>query len=158
MANLPPPLALDVRRDPWPVTRVAGAFSANTAHILSWSSVECMFAGLARVVGPGGLFCLYGPFNEGGEYTSAGNAQLDVWLRARNERDARDNGSRSITPVGCLLSENGFGSYPRCRVPVVIPAGGAGACRWFRGRGKYVSALSRSGNPSPVPPPHRSSH
>lgn len=50
-----------------------------------------MFSGLSRIVEPAGLFCLYGPFNEGGEYTSAGNAQLDRWVRARNpESGLRD--------------------------------------------------------------------
>lgn len=93
-----------MHRDPWPVARVAGAFSANTAHILSWPGVECMFAGLARVVEPAGSFCLYGPFNEGGEYTSAGNAQLDGWLRARNPA----SGLRDFDAICALAKRTGF--------------------------------------------------
>ena len=104
-ANLPPPLALDVHRYPWPVARVDGAFSANTAHILSWEGVECMFFGLSRVVAPGGLFCLYGPFNEGAAYTSEGNAQLDAWLRAQDPA----SGLRDIGDISALAIRTGFG-------------------------------------------------
>lgn len=95
---------LDVHRDPWPVARADGAFSANTAHILSWGDVELMFSGLSRVVEPAGLFCLYGPFNEGGEYTSAGNAQLDAWARARDPA----SGLRDLDDIFGLARCTGF--------------------------------------------------
>ena len=113
LANLPPPLELDVHRDPWPVTRADGAFSANTAHILSWEGVELMFSGLARVVEAAGLFCLYGPFNEGGEYTSAGNAQLDAWVRARNPA----SGLRDLDDLGALARRTGFGLAANYSLP-----------------------------------------
>lgn len=104
LANFPPPLALDVHHEPWPVVRADGAFSANTAHILSWEGVELMFAGLSRVVESGGLFCLYGPFNEGGAYTSEGNAQLDAWLRVRNPV----SGLRDLDDIYALATRTGF--------------------------------------------------
>lgn len=104
LANLPPPLVLDVHQYLWPVSRVKGAFSANTAHILSWKGVERMFAGLSQVVEPAGFFCLYGPFNEGGKYTSEGNAQLDVWLRAQDSA----SGLRDFDDVCALAVRTGF--------------------------------------------------
>jgi cyclopropane fatty-acyl-phospholipid synthase-like methyltransferase len=83
-ANILPPLALDVCRDSWPETTYDAVYSANTAHIMGTPEVECLFAGLDRVLEPGGIFCLYGPFNYGGNYTSASNARFDEWLKARD--------------------------------------------------------------------------
>lgn len=86
LPNVLPPLALDVDDDPWPEEQVDGVFSANTTHIMSWPQVERMFAGVGRVLGAGGVFCLYGPFNYAGSHTSDSNARFDAWLKARDPR------------------------------------------------------------------------
>jgi cyclopropane fatty-acyl-phospholipid synthase-like methyltransferase len=83
-ANILPPLALEVCDDAWPATRYDAVFSANTAHIMSWPQVECLFAGVGRALQPGGVFCLYGPFNYAGNYTSESNANFDHWLKVRD--------------------------------------------------------------------------
>lgn len=82
--NVRPPLELDVDSGPWPDQTFDAAFSANTAHILSWPQVERMFAGLDSVLQDGGVFALYGPFNYRGGYTSDSNARFDQWLKARD--------------------------------------------------------------------------
>ncbi len=82
--NILPPLTLDVCRDPWPSTRFDAVFSANTAHIMAWPEIECMFEGVGRVLEAGGVFCLYGPFNYGGNFTSESNARFEQWLKARD--------------------------------------------------------------------------
>ena len=46
--------------------------------------VEAFFLGLENVLEPGGLMCVYGPFNYGGNYTSESNARFDQWLAAQN--------------------------------------------------------------------------
>lgn len=79
-----PPLALDVDNDSWPMEPMDAVFSANTTHIMSWPQVQKMFAGIGRVLVCGGVFCLYGPFNYGGTYTSPGNARFDAWLKTRD--------------------------------------------------------------------------
>lgn len=82
LANVRPPLALDVDSPDWPEELVADAvFSANTAHIMHWPSVRTMIAGVGRLLRPGGLFFLYGPFNYGGRHTSESNARFDLSLR-----------------------------------------------------------------------------
>jgi hypothetical protein len=43
-----------------------------------------MFAGIGRVLAPGGIVCLYGPFNYHGAFTSESNARFDAWLKARD--------------------------------------------------------------------------
>jgi len=84
LPNVRPPLSLDVSQDDWGVTSVDGVFSANTTHIMSWPQVAAMFAGVGRVLMPGGVFCLYGPFNYQGRYTSESNARFDEWLKQRD--------------------------------------------------------------------------
>jgi uncharacterized protein (DUF924 family) len=82
--NLRVPIALDVDRDPWPEGAFDAAFSANTAHIMSWPQVERMFHRAAAALRPGAPFLLYGPFDYDGRPTSASNAQFDASLRARD--------------------------------------------------------------------------
>ena len=83
LANVKHPLALDVRDTPWPVSATDAMFSANTLHIMDYASVEAFFRGVARVLTAGGTLVVYGPFNYGGQFTSASNAQFDAALRAR---------------------------------------------------------------------------
>jgi hypothetical protein len=73
-----------VCRDEWPQKSYDAAFSANTAHIMAWSQVECFMRGIGRVLQSGGVFCLYGPFNYNGQYTSESNARFDSWLKSRD--------------------------------------------------------------------------
>jgi cyclopropane fatty-acyl-phospholipid synthase-like methyltransferase len=84
LANLRGPIRLDVMDPHWPVITVNHAFTANTAHIMSWTEVEAMFEGIGKVLAPKGLFCLYGPVNRDGNYTSESNRQFDEMLRARD--------------------------------------------------------------------------
>src|SRR5262245_17316598 len=77
------PIELDVDK-PWPAIDADAAFSANTAHIMSWAQVEHMFQGVARLLPTGGVFALYGPFHYGGRPTSPSNARFDAMLRARD--------------------------------------------------------------------------
>ena len=84
LPNLRGPLQLDVLQVRWPIDEMQYAFSANTAHIMSWPEVEAMFTGVGARLLPGGCFCLYGPFNRNGDFTSESNRAFDSSLRARN--------------------------------------------------------------------------
>ena len=84
LPNTRPPVALDVNVNPWPIETVDGVFTANTLHIISWPEVEQLFRGVGQVLLPGGVMCVYGPFNYGGEFTSSSNARFDEWLKARD--------------------------------------------------------------------------
>ncbi len=88
LANVRRPLALDVRQMPWPLTATDAIFSANTLHIMDYPSVEAFFRGAAQVLVVGGTLVVYGPFNYGGKFTSASNAQFDAQLRARGAGSA----------------------------------------------------------------------
>ena len=83
LANILNPIELDVCKN-WPDTSYDGAYAANVAHIMHWHEIEAMFAGVGEKLKPSGVFCLYGPFNEHGEYTSESNRAFDQWLQDRD--------------------------------------------------------------------------
>ncbi len=78
--NVLPPIELDVLA-PWPDRVFDVVYSANTAHIMGWDAVCATFAGLGEHLAPGGLYCLYGPFNQDGRFTSESNRKFDAHLR-----------------------------------------------------------------------------
>jgi cyclopropane fatty-acyl-phospholipid synthase-like methyltransferase len=84
LSNLRGPFGLNVRDAEWPVSEADYVFSANTSHIMSQAEVAIMFAGVGSLLRPGGFFCLYGPFNRNGQFTSDSNREFDASLRARD--------------------------------------------------------------------------
>ncbi|MEQ8801286.1 DUF938 domain-containing protein [Haliea sp.] len=104
LANVLPPLALDVAASNWPLVAADAAFSANTAHIMGWPEVQAMFQGLAAILPEGAPFCLYGPFNYGGSFTSDSNRAFDQHLRSR----AAHMGIRDIEDLLELAALSGF--------------------------------------------------
>jgi hypothetical protein len=94
------PIELDVD-GPWPAVDADAAFSANTAHIMSWQQVERMFAGVAGMRSLE-VFCLYGPFSYGGRHTAESNARFDAMLRARDPASGvRDFDAISALALRC---------------------------------------------------------
>ena len=104
LPNVSQPLELDVNQPDWPVERVDAIFSANTVHIMDWPSVQNMFAGIGRVLQTQGVFCLYGPFNYQGGYTSDSNARFDMWLKQRDPR----SGIRDFEALNTLAQQHGM--------------------------------------------------
>lgn len=104
LPNLREPVELDVVQAHWPLSVVDAVFAANTAHIMSWPQVESFVAGVGRILQPGGIFCLYGPFNYGGRYTSASNAEFDALLRRRDP----ESGLRGVEAIHRLAAAAGL--------------------------------------------------
>jgi len=84
LANLKPPLALDVNDAVWPCRSIDALFTANTLHIMSRNEVEVFFDRLAVYLNAKAFVCIYGPFNYNGTYSSDSNARFDQWLKSRN--------------------------------------------------------------------------
>ncbi len=114
LPNVRAPLVLDVNQPDWQVGPVDAVFSANTVHIISWSSSIAMFSGVARVLRPGGRFLVYGPFNFGGKYTSESNARFDALLRSRDP----ESGIRDFEALDALANTHGM----VFRVDYALPA------------------------------------
>jgi SAM-dependent methyltransferase len=104
-ANLRAPLQLDVLAPgPWPATDADAVFSANTLHIMSWAAVEATFRGIGKVLRPGGVLAIYGPFRYGERFTSESNAEFDSFLRGRDPQ----GGIRDAGAVDRLASAQGL--------------------------------------------------
>jgi cyclopropane fatty-acyl-phospholipid synthase-like methyltransferase len=100
-ANILPPIKLDVLEQ-WPDEVFDAAYSANTAHIMGWQAVCATFAGLGSHLIPGGLFCLYGPFNQDGGFTAHSNRMFDCHLRSRDPQ----MGLRDLEALESLANHN----------------------------------------------------
>ena len=95
--NILPPIELDVLGK-WPDQLFDAVYSANTVHIMAWNAVCAMFAGLELHLAPGGVFFLYGPFNQDGRFTAASNEEFDHQLRERSP----DMGLRDVEALESL--------------------------------------------------------
>lgn len=84
LKNVRPPLELDVNKYNAASVIADAVFSANTAHIMDIHAVESMFEFVGHVLPDGGVFCLYGPFNFDGHFSSESNAAFDASLRQRD--------------------------------------------------------------------------
>lgn len=98
--NLYPPLDLDVRAPIWPIeagvplewlnrsdlntSPLVAILSINMIHIAPWSACLGLMAGAGRLLPPGGILYLYGPFKQGPEHTSPSNLAFDEALRAQD--------------------------------------------------------------------------
>jgi SAM-dependent methyltransferase len=104
--NVAEPVALDVESWPWPVTRADAIVNINMIHIAPWSAALALFRGAARVLPPGGVLFLYGPFMRGGVHTAESNQRFDERLRGEDPRW----GVRNLEDVQAAAAAEGFGA------------------------------------------------
>lgn len=84
LSNVMAPVELDVLTSPEPEFAFDAVFSANTAHIMGIDAVQAMFGLVGRRMSPGGVFCLYGPFNENDQFTSSSNEEFHRSLQLQD--------------------------------------------------------------------------
>jgi hypothetical protein len=87
LANLRPPLDLDVMAEGWERALdgpLAGIVCINLLHIAPWAACAGLMAGAGRTLAPGALLYLYGAFKRGGAHTAPSNAAFDRALRAHD--------------------------------------------------------------------------
>ncbi|MDO9048356.1 MAG: DUF938 domain-containing protein [Methylobacter sp.] len=104
LANLKPPLSLDVTDAVWPCSSIDSLFTSNTLHIMSWDDVQIFFDRLTEHLNPKAFICIYGPFNYNGAYTSDSNAFFDQWLKSQNT----SSGIRNFEDILALSTSRGF--------------------------------------------------
>lgn len=112
--RIAPALDIDVTAPDWPsrVPQIDAIFCANMIHIAPWQAAEGLFAGAARLLGPGGSLHLYGPFQEGAG-TAPSNLEFDASLKARDPRW----GVRELQGVDALAARCGFERSGRHEMP-----------------------------------------
>jgi hypothetical protein len=104
LANLLPPLMLDVMADAWPVQKADALLCINMIHIAPWEATAALMRGAARILPPDVMLFLYGPFKQDGAHTAPSNAEFDASLRAQDARW----GVRDLEAVARIASTAGF--------------------------------------------------
>jgi SAM-dependent methyltransferase len=113
LANVAPPIALDVSAPMWPIAQDFDAILCiNMIHISPWSATEALCRGAARHLGPRGRLLLYGPYFEGGGAVQS-NLDFDASLKRRNP----EWGLRELDDVTRLANEHGFARQRVVRMP-----------------------------------------
>ncbi len=89
-ANLFPPIMLDASAPMWPVEEappnppISAIVNINMIHIAPWAACLGLLAGAGRILPPGGILYLYGPYRRGGAHTVSSNEDFDRSLQARD--------------------------------------------------------------------------
>ncbi|NKC13337.1 MAG: DUF938 domain-containing protein [Gammaproteobacteria bacterium] len=84
LANVRPPLHLDVTAHHWPLDFNAlpsVILAINLCHIAPWQVTLGLVYGAGRYLHAGGKLLVYGPFKRAGEHTAPSNAAFDQSLR-----------------------------------------------------------------------------
>ncbi|WP_454727427.1 MULTISPECIES: DUF938 domain-containing protein [Cupriavidus] len=114
LANVLPPLALDVRQQPWGIEAAQALVCINMVHIAPWSAAEALFAGAGHLLPAGGVLYLYGPYRRNGEHTAPSNAAFDAQLHSADAQW----GVRNMEDIAALGEAQGF----RLDEPIPMPA------------------------------------
>ena len=90
--NLSQPLDIDASQQVWEVEKevlssvsdICAIANINMIHISPWSACLGLMAAAGRILSPGGILYLYGPYKQDGEHTAPTNANFDEYLREQN--------------------------------------------------------------------------
>ena len=104
LANIDPPVQLDVMASEWPVKSANAVLCINMVHISPWRATIALFAGCADILPPEGLLYLYGPYIREDVPTSDSNLAFDASLRSRDP----EWGLRHISDMDGLAQESRF--------------------------------------------------
>jgi SAM-dependent methyltransferase len=113
LANMRPPIELDVRALPWPVDRADAIVCINMIHISPWTATTSLFAGAKLTLPANAVIYLYGPYRIGGEHTAPSNAAFDRSLRGQNA----EWGVRDLEEVVKVAAGEGFDLVETVQMP-----------------------------------------
>ena len=132
LANLRPPLALDVTAAGWEASAgvprpLSAILCINMIHIAPWAAALGLLRGAGAALDAGGLLYLYGPYRRGGEHTAASNAAFDRSLRAQDPAW----GVRDLEAVAAEAERAGFAleevvEMPANNISVILRRGSNG--------------------------------
>jgi len=104
LRNVRPAMALDAAADVWPIRSADAVLCINMIHIAPWDAAAGLVRGAARVLTPGGLLYLYGPFRRDGRHAALSNEAFDEDLQAQNPAW----GVRDLEAVAALAEAQRF--------------------------------------------------
>jgi cyclopropane fatty-acyl-phospholipid synthase-like methyltransferase len=112
LANVLPPLVIDVRAKDWGLAPPLDAVVAiNMIHIAPWDATPALFEGAARL--SAATVFLYGPFQRGGAHTASSNEAFDKWLKDRDPL----SGVRNLENVVHEAASCGFRLHEALEMP-----------------------------------------
>lgn len=103
LANVLPAIKLDAAAQ-WPVEKADAVICINMVHISPWAAAIGLVQGAEKVLPPGGLLYLYGPYFREGIVTAPSNLAFDASLRARDAAW----GLRRVEDVIAIADEEGL--------------------------------------------------
>jgi SAM-dependent methyltransferase len=104
LANVNPPLALNVMNEDWGIDAADALVCVNMIHISPWQATEALIRGASQRLRAGGVLYLYGPYRRNGAHTALSNEAFDAQLRATDPRW----GVRDLEAVRALAEAGGF--------------------------------------------------
>ena len=104
LANVKPPIDLDVTRLPWPLQTAAAIVCINMVHVAPWSTTLALFKGAADLLPAEHVLFLYGPYRRFGRHTAKSNEEFDCVLRAHDP----EWGLRDLEAVSEAAASSGF--------------------------------------------------
>lgn len=104
LPNIRPPLAIDVRREPWPIVQADAMLCINMIHISPWEATQALMRNAGRILAKSAPLYLYGPYRQQGVVTADSNEAFDADLKSRNPQW----GLRHLDDVAALAREAGF--------------------------------------------------
>ena len=113
LANVLPPLPLNVLDEKWAVDKADAILNINMIHISPWETTTALMKGASTVLQKGAPLILYGPFIEDGVETAPSNVDFHHWLRARNP----EFGIRRLDKVTEVAEAHGFKKIARFEMP-----------------------------------------
>jgi SAM-dependent methyltransferase len=114
LPNVLPPLRLDASDpDAWPTDPVDAVVNINMIHISPWAATRGLMTGAGRLLSPGGVLFLYGPFIEPSFATAPTNVSFDQSLRSRDPAW----GIRRLDEVKAQAAKNGLELSERIAMP-----------------------------------------
>jgi SAM-dependent methyltransferase len=114
LPNLLPPIRLDAGdAGAWPDGPFKVVVNINMIHISPWAAAQGLMRGAGRVLAPGGVLFLYGPYIEADVSTAPSNLAFDASLKSRNPAW----GVRRLDDVTALASQHGLDLAERIAMP-----------------------------------------
>src|SRR5262245_24780469 len=105
LANIKPPIDLDVARLPWPLQTADAVVCINMIHVAPWSATLALLKGARALLPAQHVLFLYGPYRRYGQHTSKSNEQFDSDLRVQDP----EWGLRELEAVSEAAASSGFG-------------------------------------------------
>lgn len=111
--NVCPPLSINASDVILPLEAADAIMCVNVVHISPWDATEGLMRIAGRLLAPGGILYMYGPYKINGAHTAPSNESFDRSLRAQNETW----GVRELEEICVEAEKNGLSFIEKIAMP-----------------------------------------